>query len=276
MSIDSKDEPPSSRPQVDTREFFFDGSGLSVLLVHGLTGTPYEMRWLGERLAAAGMRVRGIRLAGHASAPEDLGMATQENWYESVVQGFEELRRYGDPNVVVGLSCGAVLAARLAEDQPEAVSGLVMLAPAFFLPRSVTIMLKAIALLGPIIRRLYLHDDSGSDIHDQSARLVHPTCKLMPLSAPIELLKLSAIVRPRLKRITQPTLIIHSRHDHTCPMERNLDYLMNRLGSVHKRAVILEESFHVITVDGEKERVAAEVVEFVAQFRAAQRITAAD
>ena len=48
---------------------------LSALLVHGLTGTPYEMRYLGERLAAQGIRVRGVRLAGHATAPEDLGKA---------------------------------------------------------------------------------------------------------------------------------------------------------------------------------------------------------
>src|SRR5271169_775574 len=98
-----QDEPPP-RTNVDTSEFFFDGSGLSALLIHGLTGTPYEMRYLGEQMAAAGFRVRGVRLAGHASAPEELGQATEENWYESVVRGFEELRAYGDPNIVVGLS----------------------------------------------------------------------------------------------------------------------------------------------------------------------------
>ena len=50
-------------PDVDRGEFFFPGSGLSVLLIHGLTGTPYEMRYLGERLAATGLRVHGMR--GH-------------------------------------------------------------------------------------------------------------------------------------------------------------------------------------------------------------------
>jgi carboxylesterase len=262
-----QDEPPS-RPKVDTSEFFFDGSGLSALLIHGLTGTPYEMRYLGERLAAAGIRLRGVRLAGHASAPEDLGQVTHENWYESVVRGFEELRGYGDPNVVIGLSCGAVLAARLAEDQPEAVSGLVMLAPAFFLPWRQTLILKAIRLLGPITRSLYLHNDRGSDIHDQSAALIHPTCKLMPLSAPIELLKLSAIVRAPLGRIKQPALIMHSINDHTCPPQKNVDYLMRHLGSAQKRAVMLDQSFHVITVDSDKDRVASEVLGFANQFRA--------
>lgn len=267
--MSSQNETPS-RPQVDTSEFFFDGSGLSALLIHGLTGTPYEMRYLGERMAEAGIRVRGVRLAGHASAPEDLGPTTYEHWYESVVRGFEELRGYGDRNIVIGLSCGAVLAARLAQDQPEAVAGLAMLAPAFFLPWPQTLALKAIGLLGSLTKVLYLHNDRGSDIHDQSAALVHPTCKLMPLGAPIELLKLSALVRGPLDRIRQPALIVHSINDHTCPASRNVAYLMQRLGSAQKRAVLLDESFHVITVDSDKDRVVSEVMDFAGQFRAPQ------
>src|SRR2546421_12161082 len=87
------------RPRVDTSEFFLPGSGLSALLIHGLTGTPYEMRLLGERLGAAGVRVQGIRLAGHGGGPEQLGQVTHANWYESVVEGFERLRAFDEPNV---------------------------------------------------------------------------------------------------------------------------------------------------------------------------------
>src|SRR5271154_7301641 len=138
MKSDS-DEPPSRpAPGVDTNEFFLPGAGVSALLIHGLTGTPFEMRYLGEQLAARGVRVRGVKLAGHAGTPEELGAAGYDNWYESVVNGLEELRQYGEPIVVVGLSMGAVLAARLAADQGESVGGLAMLAPALFLPKSTT------------------------------------------------------------------------------------------------------------------------------------------
>ena len=265
--MSSVDE-PSSRAKVDISEFFFEGSGLSALLIHGLLGTPYEMRYLGERLAAQGIRVRGVRLAGHGAAPEELGKATQENWYESVTRGFEELRAYGDPIIVVGLSCGAVLAARLAADQPEAVSGLAMLAPAFFLPWKLSLPLSIVARLGTLTTRIYVRYDGLSDIHDQAAAQVHPTCRLIPLSAPIELLRLSAIVRPRLDRIRQPALIMHGVNDHTCPQKRNLDFAMQHLGSAQKRAIILDDSFHVITVDIDKERVVSEVLSFANQFRA--------
>jgi carboxylesterase len=270
------DEEPSSRePIVDKSEFFFPGEGVSALLIHGLTGTPYEMRWLGEQLAAAGIRVRGVRLKGHAGEPEELGESTYDNWYESVVQGFEDLRQYGDPSVVVGLSAGAVLGARLAIDQGDAVAGIAMLAPAFFLPRSVTIAVRAVQKLGSFANQLYLRNDRGSDIHDAAARRIHPTMRLFPLSAPINLLELSRIVRRRLDRITQPTLAIYSRQDHTCPIGRNQPFLARRLGSAERRDVVLEESYHVITVDLEKRRVAEEVAAFVEQFRMPGRRRAA-
>jgi carboxylesterase len=273
--LSSSNEPPSRQAAgVDTGEFFFPGAGASALLIHGLTGTPYEMRYLGERLASSGMRVRGVRLAGHAGAPEDLGATSHDNWYESVVQGFEELRQYGDPNVVIGLSAGAVLGARLASDQREAVAGLVMLSPAFFLPRPVTAVLKTIAMVGLPLQSLYFYSSEGSDIHDAAARRIHPSARLMPLSAPISLVELSSIVRPMLRRITQPVLAIHGRQDHTCPMEKNIGYLMRYLGSEQKRSVILEDSFHVITVDSEKQSVADEVLNFVSQFHAAPSSTA--
>jgi carboxylesterase len=267
------DESPSP-PKVDTSEFFFEGSGVSALLIHGFSGTPYEVRYLGEHLAAQGIRVRGVRLAGHATAPQDFGGVGYDKWYDSVVRGFEELRAYADPVVVVGFSCGAVLGARLVEDQPEAVAGLALLAPAFFLSLRNWLIIKAVSLLGPITKSLYLQNHTGSDIRDRAAALIHPTCWLLPMSAPNELLKLSALVRPRLDRIKQPVLVMHSINDNTCPAQKNVDYVMRHLGSTQKRLVMLDQSYHLITVDFDKDRVVAEVLGFVNQFRTSSIRTA--
>jgi carboxylesterase len=268
----SDDDPHPPSP--DTSEFFMPGSGLSALLIHGLSGTPYEMRYLGERLASQGVRVLGVRLRGHAGAPEDLGASDHSNWYESVVEGFERLRHYGDANVVVGLSMGAILAARLAADQREAVAGLVMLAPAFFLPTRTRLALRLMRPARAWGDRLYFRSGAGSDIHDDAARSVHPGTRLMPLGAALSLVELSDRIRPRLGEVVQPTLLIHGRQDHTCPFERNVDFVMRHLGSTDKRAVALEESYHVIAVDSEKDRVADETLEFVAQFRTPVRARA--
>lgn len=257
--------PPPPGPPVDTREFFFPGGGLSTLLVHGLTGTPYEMRYLGERLAAGGMRVLGVKLAGHASTPKDLAATTCEDWYRSVATGFDRLCEFDDPIVVVGLSAGAVLAARLTIERDSRVSGLALLAPAFFLAPAGQRMLRYAAWLGPLARHIRLRK-SGSDIQDDHARAIHPNLGAMPLSGPISLMRLSARVRPQLGKIVQPVLIIHSRHDHTCPTS-NVDLLTAALGSADRRVVMLDNSFHVITVDCDKQRVADEVVTFAERFR---------
>jgi len=148
--MDSDDDPHPETHTVDTNEFFFPGSRLSALLVHGLTGTPYEMRFLGERLADTGARVCGIKLAGHAGAAEELGATTHHHWYQSVVDGFERLRQFGDPIVVIGQSAGALLATRLTLDQSEEVAGLVLLAPAFFLDFWSQTALRFVQALGPI------------------------------------------------------------------------------------------------------------------------------
>ena len=280
MKSDSEEPPSRHSAGVDTNEFFLpgrgaNGAGVSALLTHGLTGTPYEMRYLGERLAARAVRVRGVRLAGHAGMPEELGPVSYDNWYESVVNGLEDLRQHNEPIVAVGLSMGAVLSARLAADQGESVAGLAMLAPAFFLNTSTSLALRGLrGVLGSITENIYLHNPGLSDIHDAAARSVHPSCRLMPLSAPMKLLDLSAVVRPMLSRVMQPALVIHARRDHTCPMRKNVAYVMKHLGSVEKRAVELEDSYHVITVDSDKERIVDEVTAFVERFRIAPQTRA--
>jgi carboxylesterase len=265
--MDSTDDDPHP-PKTDTNEFFLPGSGLSALLIHGLTGTPFEMRYLGEQLANAGVRVLGVKLAGHAGAPEELATVTHASWYESAVEGFERLRTFGDPNIVIGLSMGALLATRLAIDQPEAVAGVVMLAPAFFLPLQSRFVLRALRPAAQLAEMIFFHRPGGSDIHDAAARGIHPGSRLIPLRAALNLLELSDYLRPKIDAVEQPTLLIHSRNDHVCPFATNVDFVMDNLSSQQKRLVTLEESFHVVTVDSEKERVAQEIIEFVTPFRA--------
>jgi carboxylesterase len=96
----------------------------------------------------------------------------------------------------------------------------------------------------------------------------------MPLRAALNLIELSDQVRARLAEVVQPTLVIHSRLDHTCPFNSNTEFLMDHLGCADKRLVALDESFHVITVDSERERVAQETLDFVLPFRRIQSVLA--
>ena len=103
---------PSAEP------FFFPGASTvatgtshttGVLLAHGFTGAPKEMRWMGEYLAQEGYPCLGVRLAGHATCPEDMIRSTHADWLASVEDGYHLLRGVCEQVVLAGLSMGGVL-----------------------------------------------------------------------------------------------------------------------------------------------------------------------
>lgn len=246
-----------------TEPFFWRASDLGCLLVHGLTGTPYEMRFLGERLHAAGYTVSGVCLAGHATQVEDLERCRWRDWYASVEWGLEELGGHCTVIAGIGLSLGSLLTLRLAHAHRERIRAVVLLATALQLAKPWR------ARIAELAKRLYpflpeswrFVTKDGSDIADQEARRVHPGYRRVPLRCVAELVALQREVRPLLPAIVQPALAMHGQLDHTAPAA-NLALLQQGLMNL-RAAVALPASCHVITVDVEKERVAAEVLRFL-------------
>ncbi len=105
-------------------EFRLEGGRSGVLLIHGLTGTPTEMRLVGKGLNRAGFSVYGMQLAGHCGNVEDLLSTGWREWYASVEAAAEQFRHEVDHLFVAGLSMGAVLALKLAADHPDWVKGV--------------------------------------------------------------------------------------------------------------------------------------------------------
>jgi carboxylesterase len=254
---------PSDAAARPTEPFFFPGGDVGCLLVHGFTGTPYEMRYLGERLHAAGHTVNAVCLAGHGTQWEDLASCRWQDWYRSVEDGLSALESCCRRTVAVGLSLGSLLALRLASERPQAVSALVLLSCALVIAnpwpaRAQWILRSALPILPPRWRSV---TKPGSDIADHSARSIHPSYGAMPLESVLELVALQRQVRPLLPRIVQPAMAIHSHQDHTAPVE-NVAVLQRELPNL-RAAVVLPESYHVLTVDLEKERVADEITAFI-------------
>src|SRR5512138_3744096 len=79
------------------------------LLIHGFTGTPKEMRWMGEFLNRHGYTCLGIRLTGHATDPEDMIRSNWTDWAASVEDGYSLLRSFTDNIFLLGLSMGGAL-----------------------------------------------------------------------------------------------------------------------------------------------------------------------
>jgi carboxylesterase len=256
----------ASAPPTDP--FFWPAGPLGCLLVHGFTSTPYEMRFLGERLAEAGHSVTAVRLAGHGTRAEDLELAGWRDWYASAAAGADELAAHCERIVAIGLSMGALLALQLAHDQPSRVSGIVLLSSALRVANRWSWLSTGLSPFAPLLPQSMRYIPKyGSDIADPEARRVQPGYGRVPVRSVAELRALQRRVRRLLPRIAQPVLAVHARQDHTAPLV-NVD-LLARLPNL-REVVLLEESYHVISVDRERERVASDVVRFVNAVAAGQ------
>jgi carboxylesterase len=223
------------------------------------------MRGLGEELHRRGHTVLGVRLAGHGRTVEDLERTGWLDWYRDAADGCSRLVNESGHIVAIALSMGALLALRLAHERPQAICGLVLMAPA------ITLRDWRVRWALPIIARVpwlrdrfrFIPKQVGSDIHDDEARRIHPGNRAVPLASTLSLLDLQRRVRADLGAITQPSLLIQGALDHTCPPS-NVALLSRELGSAPQEVLILPESGHVVTVDRERDRVVAAVTKFVA------------
>lgn len=246
----------------DTRAFAFEAGPAGVLLLHGLSSTPFEMRALGEALARAGYTAHAPLLPGHEH-PRELARVTRRQWSAAVRQSLDGLIARGGPVVVVGQSLGALLGLQLARGRPGDVAAVCLLAPAFALtnpwPRRLRPVLRAACRLLPF--GLTCVPKRASDIADPEARRRHPGLSCIPLSSVAELLDLQDETWNALESIEQPVLLLHGRHDHTASLDASIR-AARRLPRL-RRLVVLERSWHVVTVDRDRDRVLREVLAFV-------------
>ncbi len=231
----------------------------SALLLHGFTGDPWEMRPLEGALTTAGFRVETPRLPGHDGRPESLERATHAAWTQAVGGAFDRLAEGGGPVCVAGLSMGALLALELAARRGLAVAALALLAtPLRFIGRS-----RLYGWLLPRIgvRERWRYADKGPrDVLDRAAVADAPHTPKIPARAFIEVEALRRTVVRGLPRVLSPLLVIHARQDHTA-WPGSVEMLRRRVrGPVE--ALWLTRSYHLVTVDVEKDLVARSVTGF--------------
>jgi carboxylesterase len=257
---------PSGGAEVRVDGFALPGTRpLGCLLVHGFTGAPDEMRPLGEALAAAGFPVRAVRLPGHGTTVDDLARTRWPDWAAAVADGAAVLAREVPCVAVAGMSMGALLALHLAATRPEAVTALVLLGTALAV-RDWRLRLVPLLARVPWLARRYalLPKTDRRDIADATARTASFTYEAVPLAAAVELVRLQRVVRRELRRVVQPALVLHGRHDHTVAVAQAAR-LARRLGSAWVEVHVLERSWHVITLDVERAEVGRLAVDFLAR-----------
>jgi carboxylesterase len=249
------------------------GDGRGVLCLHGMTGTPFEIRSVGEALAGSGYSVEVPMLAGHGGTLRDLAVTQWPDWLASAERAMDQLRQNvgGRPIAIVGFSMGGLLALRLAARYPERIAALVIMAAPLRMRPFQTRGVRALCRL-PLDFRSYplacIPKLKGSDVSDPEMRDANPSLRAFPISAVTSLFQLMDTVRADLPNVRAPTLVIHGRQDHTVPMEDSLE-LTGSLGSEVIERLWLERSFHIVTLDVERSTVSSAITAFLARHLAA-------
>ncbi|MDE2485554.1 MAG: alpha/beta fold hydrolase [candidate division NC10 bacterium] len=279
---------------------FHTGSHALVYLIHGVTGTPVEMGYLGRRFARHGWDVYATTLPGHCTRIRDLLRTSEEDWITHVRAQLAFARERYDRLYVAGLSAGALLT--LESSLTVNVDGLGVLSPTFIYdgwntPR-VRALLPFVMQVAPLRYLLFHADgppfgikDERIQAHKRSAycsgalmrrwikgawarwtnHAADPAIRtplaasmgypIFPLKTLTNIDRLIRRVRDRLGEVTAPTAILQAREDDmTGP--RNGELVYNSIASIQKHLIMLDDCYHVITVDKQRKAVADHLIEF--------------
>ncbi|WP_322747422.1 MULTISPECIES: alpha/beta hydrolase [unclassified Frankia] len=231
-----------------------DGGGIGVLLIHGFTGTPHSMRPWGEFLAQAGLTVSCPLLPGHGTRWQDMNATTWRDWFGAADAAFNQLRERCKTVFVMGLSMGGTLALRLAEVHGPAVAGAVTVNPSLGTDRRISTITPLLSRIIPGIPGV------SSDIKARGVREI--AYQRVPLRAYVSLTDLWRVTVPDLGRVVCPVLTFRSRVDHVVEASSG-QILLAGATSCDISERVLEDSYHVATLDNDRQTIFDESLAFV-------------
>jgi len=255
-----KDFPPEKETSGNLMQgaepIFIEGNDIGFLFLHGFTAAPFEGREMADFLhSRLGVTASVPLLPGHGTRPEDLKNVGWLDWYLHAREKYLELKQRCRQVVVCGQSMGGALALHLASH--HRVAGVITLAAAVFLKDW---RLRLLPLARHIVP--YQHKSRGPDIRNKKIKPLIPTYPKYPVRSVDELLGLLEHTRQDLPEVTAPALLIHSRKDRTVHFD-NLNHIYQHISSSRKEKFILEESYHVISLDVEKKRIFERISLFI-------------
>lgn len=253
------------------------GGKSGVVLIHGVTGSPFELRYLAKQLNKAGFTVKVPILAGHEGDIKYLKKTTWQDWYKTIEEVIIELDKSCNEIFVGGLCAGALLSLHAAYKCGPIVKAVAAMSTTikhngWGIPwyGKITTFLNNNT---PLRYFMSFPDTEACGIkHERLSRIVTKGLKdnsiayySMPGVTMYQINKLSKVVVSELSEIITPTIILHSIEDDIATI-KNVDILEGNLASKIIHKVILDDSYHVITMDNQRDIVAKEIIAFFKNF----------
>ncbi len=230
----------------------------AVLLIHGWTATPYEVRRLGVYLNENGYTALAPLLSGHGTKPQDLENIKWTDWLKDVIKAYQELKKNYTQVYIVGNSLGANLAVALAKDRAD-IAGLVLLA----MPYKIR-MEKWLFFLAQITKSLKPYHKKFYPPTFGSATTITRVISYQtyPTKSVLEVFKLVKISRKELNKITQPCLIMQSSSDHVVTY-KSLEQIYATINSSVKEKKYIHKAYHTFISDIKNEHVFQDILNFL-------------
>lgn len=261
-------------PNVIKRAQFLPGGDYAVLALHGLRSTPLELQPLLKALNRAGFTVDAPHLTGYGFSA-DSSTGSWRDWLDEAVARFDTLAAQYSQVAVCGLSMGATLALAVAAERRGGIAAVGALSTTLYYDGWNTPWYRFLSPLGyftPLRHRMVIRETSPFGIKNERLRewierqvaagpISAVGASALSLPALHEAEKLMRYTRRHLSQVVAPTLILHSSEDDIASLKSAR--LVQRQVQAHDvRLIQLHDSYHMLTLDNERERVAALTVDF--------------
>lgn len=252
----------------------------AVLLVHGLTGTPAEMKHYGKQIARKGLSVVCPVLAGHCASIQELARTSWQEWFSSIETVFLEMRKHYKSVFVSGLSMGALIALLVAAKHGKEVAGVVLLSATFVydgwnIPLFKQRFLLPLVLYSPLRYFMQWEETAPYGIKCERTRAMvaavlenkdaRTSEKIgyfkTPATVIYQSVKLIRAARKQLPQVTCPVLIVHSTEDDMASL-KNAYLVEKEIASKHVETFYIGDTYHVVTLDKRKDDIARRSAEF--------------
>ena len=251
---------------------FVQENDRAVLLFHGMTGSPFEMKKLGRALFDAGFDVYCYCLPGHGTSPVSIKTVRWEDWYQDSTGHYRDLTKKYKEVYLGGLCMGAVLALAIASEYKD-VKGILSLSTTLFLDGWTIPWYNFLMPIGlhTILRYYYSFPErepyglKNEVLRKKVAALQKKNTVALdnyPMSCIYELVKMSRVAQKNMYKVKAPVLLMHAKEDDlTSP--KSAEFVYKNISSSIREYIELENSYHLVVMDNERDFVFSKCIEFL-------------